>query len=229
MPSGRILRFQGDSGDIAMNGSVVVITGAFGALGSAVARALDEAGARLVLVDAAAAVPEALQELAGSHRSFTGVDLTSAEQVKACVERIVERFSPVDGLVNIAGGFAWETTADGQLSTWDTMYSTNVQTAFNMCHHLLPHMRAEGGRILNVGAGAAHKAVTGMGAYAAAKAGVLRLTEALADEVKDQGITVNAILPGVIDTPANRQAMPDADRSRWVTPHAIADVVMFML
>lgn len=212
-----------------MNGSIIVITGAFGALGSALARHLDALGARLVLIDAAPAVPDSLFDVFEPHRVLTGVDLTSPEATAAAMAKVVERFSPIDGVVNVAGGFAWETVADGALATWDAMYAANVRTAFNVCHAALPHLRSEGGRIVNVGAHAASRAATGMAAYAAAKSGVLRLTEGLADELKDRGITVNAVLPGIIDTPANRAAMPDADRSRWVTPHAIAAVIAFLL
>lgn len=212
-----------------MNGSVILITGAFGALGSALARHLDQAGARLVAIDAAPALPDALAELYQDHRVLAGVDLTSVEQTRTAIAKAAERFSPIDGVVNIAGGFAWETIAEGSIDTWDAMYAANLKTVVNVCQAALPHVREEGGRIINVGANAAQRGGLGMGAYAASKAGVLRLTEALAEEVKDRGITVNAILPGIIDTPANRSAMPDADRSRWVTPQAIAAVVAFLL
>lgn len=212
-----------------MNGSLIMITGAFGALGSALARHLDTLGARLILVDAAPEIPDALFDTFSTHRVLTGVDLASPEATAEAVQRIVERFSPIDGVVNIAGGFAWETVGQGSLATWDAMYAANVKTTFNVCHAVLPHLRRDGGRIVNVGANAAYRGSTGMGAYAAAKSAVLRLTESLADEVKDEGITVNAVLPGIIDTPANRAAMPDADRTRWVTPQAIAAVVAFLL
>ncbi|MGE4337217.1 MAG: SDR family NAD(P)-dependent oxidoreductase [Pigmentiphaga sp.] len=212
-----------------MNGSVILITGAFGALGSAVARHLDQAGARLVAIDAAPALPDALAELYQDHRVLAGVDLTSVEHTRAAIAKAAERLSPIDGVVNIAGGFAWETIAEGSIDTWDAMYAANVKTVVNVCQAVLPHVREEGGRIVNVGANAAQRGGLGMGAYAASKAGVLRFTEALSEEVKDRGITVNAVLPGIIDTPANRGAMPDADRSRWVTPQAIAAVIAFLL
>lgn len=212
-----------------MNGSIILITGAFGALGSALARHLDNLGARLILLDGAPQLPEALRSLAAHHRVVTGVDLTSPEATAQAIQRIAEHFIPLDGVVNVAGGFAWETIAEGSLATWDAMYAANVKTTFNVCHSVLPHLRRDGGRVINIGANAASRAGVGMGAYAASKSGVLRLTETLAEELKDEGITVNAVLPGIIDTPANRAAMPDADRSRWVTPQAIAAVVAFLL
>jgi len=110
------------------------------------------------------------------------------------------------------------------------MYNINLKTVLNVCQAGLPHLlQRPGARIVNIGAGAAGKAAAGMGAYAASKAGVLRMTEALAEETRDRGLTVNAVLPGIIDTPANRRDMPDADFSRWVSPQALADVIAFLL
>ena len=110
------------------------------------------------------------------------------------------------------------------------MYQMNVRTAVVASQAALSHLAATGsGRIVNVGALAALKAGMGMGAYAASKAGVVRLTEALAEEVKDRGVTVNAVLPSIIDTPTNRPDMPDADPGRWVSPTALASVIAFLL
>ncbi|MFP5435849.1 MAG: SDR family oxidoreductase, partial [Alphaproteobacteria bacterium] len=135
----------------------------------------------------------------------------------------------LDGLVNIAGGFAWETVADGSVATWDRLYAMNVRTALIASRALLPLLTASGGAIVNIGAAAATKAAAGMGAYAASKSGVARLTEALAEEVKAQGVRVNAILPSILDTPANRADMPDADFGNWVTPTQLAGVAAFLL
>jgi len=139
------------------------------------------------------------------------------------------RFGGIDVLINVAGGFRWEKVEDGDIATWDSLYSMNLRSAVVSCKCALPAMLERGrGRIINIGAGAAARAALGMGAYTASKAGVQRLTEALAEEVKDRNITVNAILPGIIDTPRNRLDMPDADFSRWVSPDAIAKVLLFL-
>ena len=136
----------------------------------------------------------------------------------------------IDGVVNVAGGFAWEPIEGGALETWDRLYTMNVRTAVASCRAALPHLLARGaGRIVNVGALAAQKAGMGMAAYAASKSGVARLTESLAEELKDRGVTVNAVLPSIIDTPANRADMPDADASRWVAPDKLAAVIAFLL
>src|SRR3546814_9275584 len=121
---------------------------------------------------------------------------------------IGQRFGSSRGLVNVVGGFAWETIADVSVATWDRLYLLNVRTTLNATRAALPQF-ANGGAIVNIGAGAADRAAAGMGAYAASKAGVARLTEALAAELRDRRIRVNAVLPSVIDTPANRADMPD--------------------
>lgn len=209
-----------------MKDRIVIVTGAFGALGRVVARTLEQQGARVVRVDAASAAPEGLQ----GADVLAGVDLADYAATQAMVARVVARHGALDALVNIAGGFRWETVADGDPATWDLLHTLNLRTALHACKAALPHLLGrEGARIVNVGAAAAAKAGTGMGAYTASKSAVLRLTEALAEETKERGPTVNAVLPGMIDTPANRADMPDADFSRWVAPQALADVIAFLL
>jgi NAD(P)-dependent dehydrogenase (short-subunit alcohol dehydrogenase family) len=144
------------------------------------------------------------------------------------METAASKLGGIDVLINIAGGFRWETIADGSLETWDFLYSINLKTALCACKAALGYLPAENGRIVNVGAAAAAKAGTGMGAYTASKAGVAKLTESLAEELKDKGINVNAVLPTIIDTPANRAEMPKADFTRWVAPEALADVIVFL-
>lgn len=213
-----------------MVSSVILITGAFGALGQAVARHLAAQGHRLGLLDAAPAVPPALAAEFAAHLALPALDLSQAAATQQAVAAVQARFGRIDGLVNIAGGFRWETLEAGSAATWQAMFTINLLTAVNTCQAVLPAMLAQGsGRIVNIGAGAAAKAGAGMGAYAASKSGVLRLTEALAEETKLRGLTVNAILPSIIDTPANRRDMPDADFSRWVAPEALAEVVGFLL
>jgi NAD(P)-dependent dehydrogenase (short-subunit alcohol dehydrogenase family) len=133
----------------------------------------------------------------------------------------------------VAGGFTWETLEEGSLDSWARMQAMNLTTNATITKLALPALKASGarnggGRIVNIGAGAAIKAGLGMGAYAASKSGVHRLTEALAEELAGAGVTVNAILPSIIDTPTNRKDMPDADVSQWVKPEAIADVILFL-
>lgn len=210
-----------------LSGKVLVVTGSDGALGQAVAATLSRYGARLALLEhgqtSTAAQP------AGALR-FGGIDLTRDDAARAAMERVVEETGRLDGLINVAGGFRWEKLAGGTLDTWDFMYKINLRTAVAACQAALPHLeRAGGGRIVNVGAMGAIKAAAGMGAYAASKAGVAQLTEALAEELKERGITVNAILPSTLDTPKNRLDMPKADFSRWVAPAEAAEIIAFLL
>ena len=157
-----------------------------------------------------------------------GVDLGAEGGAQRAMAQVQQRWQRIDGLVNVAGGFVWQTLADGSLETWDRLYAMNLRSAVAASQAVLPHLKA-GGRIVNIGAMAALKAGAGMGAYAASKAGVMRFTEALAEELKDRGVTVNALLPSIIDTPANRADMPSADFSRWVTPQALCRVLAFLL
>ncbi|HXB19251.1 MAG TPA: SDR family NAD(P)-dependent oxidoreductase [Steroidobacteraceae bacterium] len=209
--------------------STVVVTGAFGALGGAVARRFASRGVRLGLLGRGP-VPAALrQEFGAAHVLLGGVDLTVQEAASAAMQSVAAATGGFQVLVNVAGAFRWETLAEGDVSTWELMFAMNLKTAVVASKAALPHLiAAGGGRIVNIGAGAAGRAAAGMGAYAASKAGVERLTEALAAELRDRNVTVNAILPGTIDTAANRAAMPDADVARWVEPEAVADVVVFL-
>jgi len=206
----------------------VVITGAAGVLGAAVARAFVSAGASLVLMDRAGASRDPLKDTADPHVFLEGIDLTDPAEAQHAMDTASSKLGGIDVLVNIAGGFRWETIAAGSLETWDFLYAINLKTALCACKAALGYLPADNGRIVNVGAAAAAKAGSGMGAYTASKAGVAKLTEALAEELKDKGINVNAVLPTVIDTPANRADMPKADFSRWVAPEALADVIVFL-
>jgi NAD(P)-dependent dehydrogenase (short-subunit alcohol dehydrogenase family) len=211
-----------------LEGKLVAVTGAFGTLGAAVVRAAQGAGAHVAAIDRTTAPnpPNAL----GEATLFGGVDLADATAAKDIFDAVAQSLGGLDALVNIAGAFRWETLADGTLDTWDLLYRVNVRTAAAASKAALVHLRKRGsGRIVNVGAAGAVKAGAGMGAYAASKAGVARLTEALAEELKDDRITVNAVLPSIIDTPPNRADMPHADFERWVKPEQLADVIVFLL
>jgi NAD(P)-dependent dehydrogenase (short-subunit alcohol dehydrogenase family) len=208
-----------------MDGKVIVVTGALGALGKVVVETALARGARVAAVDHA---PTQLPTTP-SRLELGGVDLTDAAQAKKAIEAAMSHFGRLDALVNIAGGFAFETVADGNAKTWQRMYALNVSTALNASQAALSHLASSGaGRIVNVGAMGALQAGSGMGPYAASKAGVHRLTEALAAEWKGK-ITVNAVLPSIIDTAANRDSMPKADFAKWVRPEELADVILFLI
>ena len=207
-----------------MRGKVVAVTGGFGVLGRAVASAAEAKGAQVVRIDVATApAGAALTDLGG-------VDITDAGAASRAVQAIVGRTGGLDALVNVAGGFTWTTLQDGGAAAFARMYQMNVATAATMTAAALPELlKRSDARIVNIGANAATKAAAGMGAYAAAKAGVARLTEALAEELKGQDITVNAVLPSILDTPTNRADMPGADTGEWVQAASLAEVILFLL
>jgi NAD(P)-dependent dehydrogenase (short-subunit alcohol dehydrogenase family) len=213
-----------------LSGKAIVITGAFGVLGAATARAVAKEGGRVALIDCATTAPSDLMTDCGSNAiELGGVDLTSAQQASNAIDKAYVGLQGLDILINIAGMFRWQPVVGGDSETWDLLYATNVKTALNSTRAALKHMPKNGeSRIINLGANSAVKSGSGMGAYAASKAAVHRLTESLAEELKDLGITVNAILPSIIDTPANRAEMPQADFSKWVAPQAIAKVIVFI-
>lgn len=208
-----------------MSGRSIIITGGFGALGRVVAASFAASGDRVARIDFAPSAPDSLP----NGLDLAGVDLTDAAAVDAAIAKVEAGFGGIDVLVNIAGGFTWETLEDGSIATWERMFAMNVRSNATITKAALPSLRrSPQGRVINIGAGAAIQAAAGMGSYAASKAGVHRLTEALAAELGGSSVTVNAVLPSIIDTPTNRADMPDADFSQWVKPQAIADVIGFL-
>ena len=205
---------------------MILVTGAAGVLGQAVIATLVARGEAVAAVDFAPTIPAA-----GQQRSVGGIDLADATAGAALIAQLTgtSGAGSLTGLVNVAGGFVWETVSEGGWASWERMYRINVQTAFEATRLALPALRTSRGAIVNVSAAATARAGAGMGAYAAAKSAVSRLTEALAAEELANGVRVNAVMPSVIDTPANRRDMPDADPSRWVSPSEIAEVVAFLL
>ena len=211
---------------------VAIVTGAAGNLGGAVARAFADQGARLALVDLD---PQAIERTrqglpAGCESAAFPTDLMDAQAVEAMASAVAAHYGRVDILANIAGGFTMgppvHETPD---KDWELMLNLNARTVFYCCRAVVPRMLASGGgRIVNVSARAATRGVGHMGPYCTSKAAVITLTEALADELKEQGINVNCVLPGTLDTPQNRAAMPDQDPSRWVPLEALADVILFL-
>jgi NAD(P)-dependent dehydrogenase (short-subunit alcohol dehydrogenase family) len=212
---------------------VVIVTGAAGNLGSAVARAFLSAGAKLTLVDRAAdRLQRIYPDMADSPDYFfaNSVDLTDADVVQTMVDETFKHFGQIDVLVNTAGGYrAGKPVHETPLETWDFMFNLNARSAFLASRAVAPHMLQQGyGKIINVAARAALSGRANMAAYSVSKSAVVRLTESMAAELKGAGINVNCLLPSTIDTPANRQAMPNADHSRWVKPEAVADVILFL-
>lgn len=206
-----------------MTDRVIAITGGHGALGRAVVGAALADGLKVAVIDHATgqSAPEGVLELGG-------VDLTDPTSAARALDAVVARFGRLDALLNIAGGFVWQTTDDAE-PAWAKMFALNVTTALNASRAALPHLKASPeGRIVNVGANAALKSAAGMGAYAASKAGVHRLTESLAEELKDSSVTVNAVLPSILDTAQNRKDMPDSDPAKWVAPADLARVMLFL-
>jgi NAD(P)-dependent dehydrogenase (short-subunit alcohol dehydrogenase family) len=205
-----------------LSGKACIVTGGAGALGTAVAKTLIAEGAKVMALDHAV--------LPAEQPGIGNVDLSDPAKAAAAIDKAVSEMGGLFALVNIAGAFRYETLQDGSVGTWDFLYSVNLKTAVAASKAALPHLlKNKSGRIVNIGAGAAAKAGAGMGAYAASKAGVARLTEALSEEVKNDGITVNAVLPSTIDTAVNRRDMPKADFSRWVNAEQIADLIAFLL
>ena len=206
-----------------MSDRVIAITGGHGVLGRAVLEAALSDGLRVAVIDHATGqtVPDGVLELGG-------VDLTDPGAATRAIDAVVAHFGQLDALLNIAGGFVWQTVDDAD-PAWARMFALNVTTALNASRAALPHLKASPeGRILNVGANGALKSAAGMGAYAASKAGVHRLTESLAEELKATSVTVNAVLPSILDTAQNRKDMPDADPAKWVQPSDLARVMLFL-
>jgi NAD(P)-dependent dehydrogenase (short-subunit alcohol dehydrogenase family) len=198
-----------------------IITGGAGALGSAAVDAFLAAGWKVATLDHATGASRKDVIAVG------GVDLADAKAASAAIEEAAGALGRVDALVNIAGGFTMATVAEADEAAFQTMFARNFNSALNASKAVLPKL-GKGARIINVGAVGALKAGAGMSAYAASKSAVMRLTEAMAEEVKARGITVNAVLPVTIDTAQNRKDMPKADFKSWTPPSAIADVIVFL-
>ncbi len=212
---------------------VVLLAGASGNLGQAVTRVFHAANARLVLLDRAPdRLPQLFPELADNadHLLLGSVDVTDAASVAAAVETTLAHFGRIDVLVNTVGGYrAGQPVHATPPEMWDFMLNLNARTAFILSRAVAPPMLAQGkGKIVHVAARAALAGAANAVAYSVSKAALLRLVESQAEELKRAGINVNCVLPGTIDTPQNRQAMPQADFSRWVAPEAIADVILFL-
>lgn len=211
-------------------GRTVVITGAAGNLGRAVAAAFAGGGASLVLLDRRAEDLAAAFGPDGDGRVALAADLLDRASAEAAIATAAARFGRIDVLCNLAGGFHMgEPVHAIPDAAWDLMQDLNLRTLLNACRAVVPRMLdAGGGRIVNVGANAALRGAAHMGAYVAAKSGVIRLTETMSAELRSRNVNVNCVLPSIIDTPENRAAMPDADPSHWVAPADLAAVIAFL-
>jgi NAD(P)-dependent dehydrogenase (short-subunit alcohol dehydrogenase family) len=212
------------------DGRTVMITGASGNLGRAAAQAFAHRGARLFLLDRAS---YPLQDLPGASQGRhlqSPADLLDAEAVRRATQDALQAFGRIDVLCNLAGGFAMgrpvHETSDAEL---EALFGINVRSMLNAVRAVVPAMVEAGqGKIVNVAAMSALRGAALMGTYCASKGAVIRLTESMAAELRDQQINVNCVLPSIIDTPENRAAMPDADATRWVGADALADVIVFL-
>ena len=211
----------------------VMIAGAGGNLGSAVAKKFISSGANLVLIDNREGkferiFPELIQS--EQHLLAEGVDVNKKPLIESIAEDALKKYNRLDVLVNAVGGYQggfplYETPEDA----WDLLFEVNVRTVYNLCSVIAPIMvESKSGNIINIAARAGLKGRANSAAYSAAKSSVIRLTEALAAELKHDGVTVNCILPGTIDTPQNRASMPNADYSRWPAPEDVANVILFL-
>ena len=210
---------------------IVVITGGVGNVGKATATAFADQGATVVLLDYNEdGLKAALDGLNTNNKDGFTVNLLEAESVNSVIAEIQKKYGRIDVLANIAGGFSMgpgiDETSD---KDWEFMMNLNARSVFYASRAALPDMiKKASGRIINVSARAALYGAANMGPYCASKAAVKTLTETLANETKDKGITVNCIMPGTVDTPENRESMPDANHSSWVPTSGLANVILFL-
>lgn len=211
---------------------VVLITGAAGGLGQVVARAFAKSGALLALTDQKTERLEGLRQSVGieSGRCFIrAADITRQAEAKDLCAAVFAAFGRIDVVLNLAGGFRMGQVAETSEADWDFLFNLNTRSVYNMAVAVVPTLRQQKrGVIVNVAARTALRGDAGFGVYAATKSSVIRLTESLAAELLDVGVRVNCILPSIIDTPTNRQNMPQVDPNKWVAPESLAEVLLFL-
>ena len=208
---------------------IVIVTGGAGVLGKAVVNWFSNRGAKVAVLDISDEVLAGAYPNPDQNHCYIGCDLTSRSGSAEAVAKVQRQFNIIDILCNIAGGFLMgdpvhETTDD----TWNFLFDLNARSILNMAGPVVPAMLAKGGKIVNISARAGDAGAANMGAYTASKAAVTRLTESMAQELKDKKINVNCIMPSLIDTPRNRSDMPDADFDTWVKPEEIAELIGFL-
>jgi NAD(P)-dependent dehydrogenase (short-subunit alcohol dehydrogenase family) len=218
---------------MSLSNKTAIVTGGTGALGSVVVEKFFEAGMNIAIpyhsLDSITGLPRKMRE-AANHLLMMQTDLAEDDQVREFVEHVVRKFNRVHVLVNIAGGYSGgRRIADTSPDEWDSMMTKNLKTAFLMSREILKPMLAQRfGRIVSIAAMPALTSGANKGAYAISKRGVIALMETIADEVKESGVTANAIAPSIILTEANKASMPNTEFAKWVTPAEIAELIMFL-
>ncbi|MBL8536121.1 MAG: SDR family NAD(P)-dependent oxidoreductase [Hyphomonadaceae bacterium] len=216
---------------IDFTGQTIIVTGAAGNVGQALAIKLSALSANLALADMDEnRLRASAKQLGAAPLLIAGADARTEDGANRIAHECLARFSRIDGLANTVGAFQLKNVADGAAEDWRALMDLNALTALRLSQAVLPAMVARSyGRIVHIAAGAGARSFAGAGVYAASKAAVMRITEALSEEHKAQGVTANCVMPGTIDTPQNRAAMPDANASKWVRPDELANVIAFLL
>jgi len=211
---------------------IVIVTGGTGGLGKAVTGAFLQAGAQVVVPYRHEGNFRELSESVGvTSKRLMGIhaDVTEERGVQKLVDATLQSYGRIDVLVNLVGGYTGGKVVETTVEAWDDVMSLNLKSTFLCCRAVLPHMISQSyGKIVNVASRTALKGAAVIASYSAAKAGVIKLTEALGEEVKAHNINVNVILPSIIDTEENRKSMPKADFTNWVKPEDIARVILFL-
>ena len=209
-----------------LQNKIALVTGANGGLGKSVTHALLDAGSTV------AGVSVSIRQSDFNHSAFTAfaAEISNPENAKKTVDAIAARFGRIDILAHLVGGFAGgKPVAETDDATWQRMLDLNVHSAFYILRAVIPHMRRAGsGRIVAIGSRAAEDPGPGVAAYSASKAALVSLIRTVALENKDLAITSNVVLPGTMDTPANRKDMPNADPSKWVQPASVASLIVWL-
>lgn len=215
---------------MSFENQVVVVTGGAGALGQAVVAWFTSRGAKVAVLDYNDELLSAAYPNPSDQHAYIACDLTDRDSTAKAVGRVVRELGPVDILANIAGGFMMGEPVHGTSDkTWDFLFDLNTRSVLNTAAAVIPIMLENGsGKVVNVAARAGIAGAAAMGPYTASKAAVMRLTESMALELREQNINVNAVMPSLIDTPRNREDMPDADYSKWVQPADIAEVIGYL-
>jgi NAD(P)-dependent dehydrogenase (short-subunit alcohol dehydrogenase family) len=208
---------------IRLNNKVVLITGATGGLGQSVTAEFSGAGATVVVAER-----QSSKRLPDGVQSFTA-DVTQESDVQRLVTEVKHKTGRIDGLINLVGGFAMGRLTETHPSDWSKMLTLNLTAAFLLSRAVVPSMIEQGsGRVIHIGARAAIDPFPGAAAYLVSKSGLVAMIKVLALELAGSGVNINSVLPTIIDTPVNRQNMPDADYNKWVKPESIAQLLLFL-